>query len=85
MTRAQTHTMLGTAEDAGIIPRAVQQLYADAAALEAAQGWAFDMKARMHGFLLRSHPEINCMELGLEGRVSADRLNKGPSKQGVAL
>jgi hypothetical protein len=40
----QTHTMLGTSADAGIIPRAVEQLFAGAQALEASQGWVFEMK-----------------------------------------
>lgn len=44
MCAVQTHTMLGTASSAGIIPRAVEQLFAGARALEESQGWTFDMK-----------------------------------------
>lgn len=40
----QTHTMLGTPQDVGLIPRAVEQLFTAARELEASQGWKFDMK-----------------------------------------
>lgn len=40
----KTHTMLGTAEERGMIPRAMDQIFASSAAMEA-EGWSFDMKA----------------------------------------
>ena len=40
----QTHTMLGTEEQIGLIPRAAEQLFLDAHALEASQGWTFEIK-----------------------------------------
>ena len=61
----QTHTMLGTAEEPGITPRAVQQLFAGAAALEAAQGWSFDMKAR------RPHACCRCCMRGFCHQIAA--------------
>ena len=39
----KTHTMLGTAEERGMIPRAMDQIFASSAAMEA-EGWSFDMK-----------------------------------------
>lgn len=39
----KTHTMLGTPAQHGMIPRAMAQLFAASAELEAA-GWSFDMK-----------------------------------------
>lgn len=39
----KTHTMLGTPAQHGMIPRAMAQLFATSAELEAA-GWSFDMK-----------------------------------------
>ena len=39
----KTHTMLGTAEERGMIPRAMDQIFASSAAMEA-QGWSFDMR-----------------------------------------
>ncbi len=47
----QTHTMLGTPDQAGLIPRAVEQLFTAARALQASQGWTFEMKVRS-GLLL---------------------------------
>lgn len=41
----KTHTMLGTAEERGMIPRAMDQIFASSAAMEA-EGWSFDMKVR---------------------------------------
>lgn len=40
----KTHTMLGTPEERGMIPRAMDQIFASSAAMEA-EGWSFDMKA----------------------------------------
>ena len=42
----KTHTMLGTQQDRGMIPRAMDQIFASSAAMEA-QGWSFDMKVRL--------------------------------------
>ncbi|KAL3149974.1 hypothetical protein ABBQ38_013330 [Trebouxia sp. C0009 RCD-2024] len=42
----KTHTMLGTPEERGMIPRAMDQIFASSAAMEA-EGWSFDMKASM--------------------------------------
>lgn len=39
----KTHTMLGTAEERGMIPRAMDQIFASSAAMEA-EGWSFDMR-----------------------------------------
>ena len=39
----KTHTMLGTPEERGMIPRAMDQIFASSAAMEA-QGWSFDMR-----------------------------------------
>ena len=39
----KTHTMLGTPDDRGMIPRAMDQIFASSAAMEA-QGWTFDMR-----------------------------------------
>ena len=39
----KTHTMLGTPEEKGMIPRAMDQIFASSAAMEA-QGWSFDMR-----------------------------------------
>ena len=36
--------MLGTTEEQGLIPRAAEQLFAEARALEASQGWTFEIK-----------------------------------------
>ena len=41
----KTHTMLGTTEERGMIPRAMDQIFASSAAMEA-EGWSFDMKVR---------------------------------------
>jgi kinesin family protein C1 len=41
----KTYTMLGTPEERGLIPRAMDQLFHAACELEG-QGWAFDMKVR---------------------------------------
>ena len=43
----QTHTMLGTPDQAGLIPRAVEQLFTAARELEVSQGWTFEMKVRL--------------------------------------
>ena len=40
----QTFTTLGTPENIGLIPRAVEQLFTSATQLEASQGWSFQMK-----------------------------------------
>ena len=40
----QTFTTLGTPENKGLIPRAVEQLFTSATQLEASQGWSFQMK-----------------------------------------
>lgn len=42
----KTHTMLGTPDDRGMIPRAMDQIFASSAAMEA-QGWTFDMRVSM--------------------------------------
>ena len=39
----KTHTMLGTPEERGMIPRAMDQIFASSAAMET-QGWSFDMR-----------------------------------------
>ncbi|CAK0755957.1 hypothetical protein CVIRNUC_002414 [Coccomyxa viridis] len=43
----KTFTTLGTPENMGLIPRAVEQLFTSATQLEASQGWSFQMKASM--------------------------------------
>lgn len=43
----KTYTTLGTPGNAGLIPRAVEQLFTSAKSLESSQGWAFQMKASM--------------------------------------
>ncbi|KAK9832155.1 hypothetical protein WJX74_000861 [Apatococcus lobatus] len=42
----KTHTMLGSPADRGMIPRAMDQLFASAAAMKE-QGWTFEMQASM--------------------------------------
>lgn len=42
----KTHTMMGSPEDPGMIPRAMDQIFACAKEL-AAQGWRYDMRAAM--------------------------------------
>ena len=42
----KTHTMVGTPEDAGLIPRAVDRLFAAAEAARA-RGWVHDVRASM--------------------------------------
>ena len=42
----QTYTALGTPGNAGLIPRAVEQLFTSAKSLESSQGWAFQMKVQ---------------------------------------
>ena len=42
----QTFTTLGTPENMGLIPRAVEQLFTSATQLEASQGWSFQMKVQ---------------------------------------
>ena len=42
----QTYTTLGTLGNAGLIPRAVEQLFTSAKSLESSQGWAFQMKVQ---------------------------------------
>ena len=42
----KTHTMMGTPEQPGMIPRAMDQVFAAAAEL-APQGWRYEMKASM--------------------------------------
>ncbi len=42
----KTHTMLGSPADQGMIPRAMQQLFASATAMKE-QGWTFDMQVMM--------------------------------------
>lgn len=39
----KTHTMLGTEGDPGVIPRAMEQVFASSKALEA-KGWTFEMR-----------------------------------------
>ena len=39
----KTHTMLGTQGDPGVIPRAMEQVFASSKALEA-KGWTFEMR-----------------------------------------
>ena len=39
----KTHTMLGSPADRGMIPRAMDQLFASAAAMQE-QGWSFEMQ-----------------------------------------
>ena len=51
----QTYTTLGTPGNVGLIPRAVEQLFASATSLEASQGWAFQMKVTAgHPFCART-------------------------------
>ncbi len=54
----KTHTMLGTPEERGMIPRAMDQIFASSAAMEA-QGWSFDMRV---GILLRLSPCCACLD-----------------------
>ena len=42
----QTYTTLGTPGNAGLIPRAVEQLFTSAKSLESSQSWAFQMKVQ---------------------------------------
>ena len=39
----KTHTMLGTEGDPGVIPRAMEQVFASSKSLEA-KGWTFEMR-----------------------------------------
>lgn len=39
----KTHTMLGSPDDRGMIPRAMDQIFASSAAMET-RGWTFDMR-----------------------------------------
>ena len=52
----QTHTMLGTPDQAGLIPRAVEQLFTAARELVVSQGWTFEMKVRL--FLQMLHLQM---------------------------
>ena len=54
----KTHTMLGTPAQHGMIPRAMAQLFATSAELEAS-GWSFDMKVAIaEGVPLARHCTI---------------------------
>ena len=65
----KTHTMLGSPDDRGMIPRAMDQIFASSAAMEA-QGWTFDMRVRLlciaassellSDLLLWTKPQIAC-------------------------
>lgn len=53
--------MLGTPEERGMIPRAMDQIFASSAAMEA-QGWSFDMRVSPSPATAVStlhHPETN--------------------------
>jgi len=50
----KTHTMLGTPEERGMIPRAMDQIFASSAAMEA-QGWSFDMRVSPSACEIISH------------------------------
>lgn len=63
----KTHTMLGTPEERGMIPRAMDQIFASSAAMEA-EGWSFDMKVRCMLHLGPLVPASTCWFLGL-GKV----------------
>ncbi len=47
----KTYTMLGTPEERGMIPRAMDQIFASSAAMEA-QGWSFDMRVSPSAFAI---------------------------------
>lgn len=51
----KTHTMLGSPTDRGMIPRAMDQLFASAAAMEE-QGWTFEMQVSPSDLLLGPSP-----------------------------
>lgn len=47
----KTHTMLGSPADRGMIPRAMDQLFASAAAMKE-QGWTFEMQVSLSDLLV---------------------------------
>ena len=54
----KTHTKMGRARcagEAGLVPRALQQLFAEAAQLEEARGWTFTLKVGVRGFHENTH------------------------------
>ena len=42
----KTHTMLGTGDDVGMIPRAMDQLFASCTALQS-QGWVYELQVSL--------------------------------------
>jgi len=55
----KTHTMLGTPEERGMIPRAMDQIFASSAAMEA-QGWSFDMRVSQSANEMTHVPILLC-------------------------
>lgn len=69
----KTHTMLGTQQDRGMIPRAMDQIFASSAAMEA-QGWSFDMKASMLEIYNEEYKDLlsKALPAGKKHQVSHD-------------
>lgn len=69
----KTHTMLGTPEERGMIPRAMDQIFASSAAMEA-QGWSFDMRASMLEIYNEEYKDLlgKALPAGKKHQVSHD-------------